>query len=72
MQDAAAQVSRQVTGQLDGQRTQYAGRPLHESKAALQRTMRGNGGSITDPELTQYAERIQANTRITFFPTGAR
>jgi hypothetical protein len=72
MQDAAAQVSRQVTAQLDGLRTQYAGRPLPEIKAALQRTMRGNGGSITDPELTQYAELIQANTRITFVPKDAR
>lgn len=72
VQDATAKVSRQMTEQLDGLRAQYAGRPLPEIKAALQRTMRGNGGSTTDPELTQYAELIQANTRITFVPKDAR
>lgn len=45
----------------------YQGRPIEEVKAAVAETWRcegGEGASITDPELTQYAEPIAAGGTI--------
>ena len=42
----------------------YKGRPVSEIKPALQREWKKIGGSITDPELTQYASSISEGVRI--------
>ncbi|WP_329212299.1 hypothetical protein [Streptomyces sp. NBC_01708] len=41
---------------------EFGSRPVEEVKPVLQQRWRRttDGGSITDPELTQYAERIAA------------
>lgn len=50
---------------LDSLRRRYTGRPVAEIKPVLKREWaRINGGSISDPELTDYATLISEGTRI--------
>ncbi|MFJ8657432.1 hypothetical protein ACIRNU_34480 [Streptomyces rochei] len=59
-------MARDLTTALNGLRTQYQGKPIEDVKAAVQSTWSKHtgGGSITDPELTQFAEQIQAGGRV--------
>ncbi|MCZ0856935.1 hypothetical protein OHJ16_02555 [Actinomyces israelii] len=43
---------------------QYKGRPVNEVKAALRREWSRLGGRVSDAELTDYAQLINAGTRI--------
>jgi len=43
---------------------QYQGRPVEEIKRALRIQWRREGGDITDPELTEYAQSIAEGRRI--------
>lgn len=56
-----------LTRALNGLTSRYQGRPLEEIKPAIQRewAKHSGGGTITDPELTQFAEQIQAGGRVT-------
>ena len=42
----------------------YKGRPVSEIKPVLRREWSRVGGSISDPELTEYANHISEGTRI--------
>ncbi len=42
----------------------YKGRPVSEIKPVLRREWSRVGGSISDPELTEYATHISEGTRI--------
>lgn len=64
----AAQWSRE----LESLRAQMAGGPLDEIKPQLQALFRRGGGTISDPELTEWAQLISDNTRITFKPEKIR
>lgn len=59
-------VSRDMSREFDRLHAQYAGRPIAEIKPALKRAWEKGGGSITDPELTEYAQMISDGTKITF------
>lgn len=59
-------VSRDMSREFDLLHAQYAGRPIAEIKPALKRAWEKGGGSITDPELTEYAQMISDGTKITF------
>lgn len=48
------------------------GKPLDEIKAELRRYHRSEGGEITDPDLTKYAELLQAGDTITFRYGGVK
>lgn len=68
-QDAEAHVrdvSRDMTREFDRLHAQYVGRPVAEIKPALKRVWEMGGGSITDPELTEYAQMVSDGTKITF------
>ncbi|MFF3566107.1 hypothetical protein ACFYXS_39395 [Streptomyces sp. NPDC002574] len=56
-----------LTSSLGALSEQYQGRPLEEIKPEIQRVWsdRTGGGNVTDPELTQFAEQIQAGGQIT-------
>ena len=41
-------------------------RPVAEIKPALKRAWEKGGGSVTEPELTEYAQMIDDGTKITF------
>ncbi|MDX2658345.1 hypothetical protein PV402_39865 [Streptomyces scabiei] len=55
-----------LTKALNGLTPQYEGKSLEEIKPEIQRvwSKQTGGGSITDPELTTFAEQIQAGGRI--------
>ncbi|MFI8308718.1 hypothetical protein ACIF80_36010 [Streptomyces sp. NPDC085927] len=57
---ASAQVRSEVVKMLNGMCREFEGRPVDEVKAELvnRYALVSGGGSITDPELTQYAEEI--------------
>ena len=56
-----------LTRALNGLTTRYQGKPLEEIKPEIQRewSKHSGGGSITEPELTQFAEQIAAGGRVT-------
>ncbi|MFJ6281300.1 hypothetical protein [Arthrobacter subterraneus] len=58
-------LTKQYDRMFDSLRRQYTGRPVNEIKPVLQREWRRvNGGSISDPELTNYASLISEGTPI--------
>ena len=59
-------MSRDITRAFDRLHAQYAGRPVEEIKPALKAAWEKDGGSITDPELTEYSQMISDGTKITF------
>lgn len=64
---AAKDLAAKLTRELNALTSRYERKPLDEVKAAVQSTWArhaGKGGSITDPELTQFAEQIQAGGRV--------
>ncbi|WP_399559161.1 hypothetical protein OH809_45165 (plasmid) [Streptomyces sp. NBC_00873] len=59
--DAATTVAGKLSVMLNGMSKEFEGRPVEEIKPVLQQRWASTaGGSITDPELTQYAEQIAA------------
>lgn len=66
--EMAAQWSRE----LESLRARMAGHPIEEIKPQLQALFRHSGGTISDPELTEWAQLISDNTRITFKPEKIR
>lgn len=55
-----------LTRALNSLTSQYEGKPVGEIKSQIQRVWSQNtgGGSITDPELTQFAEQIHAGGQV--------
>lgn len=49
---------------FDSLSRRYRGRPVSEIKPVLKREWTRVGGSISDPELTEYATLISEGTRI--------
>ncbi|MFJ9799809.1 hypothetical protein [Streptomyces sp. NPDC101145] len=64
--DAVAKMARNLTTALNGLKTRYQGAPIEEVKAAVQKvwSRHSGGGTISDPELTAFAEQIQAGGRV--------
>ena len=59
--EAGAKVGGKISTLLNGMSSEFAGRPVEEIKPVLQSRWRAAvGGSITDPELSEYAARIAA------------
>lgn len=57
--EAAAKVGARFSAVLNGMSSEFAGRPVEEIKPVLQsRWAAVAGGSITDPELSEYAAKI--------------
>lgn len=56
-----------LTSALNALTGRYQGKPVEKIKPEIQRVWakHSGGGSITDPELTQFAEQIQAGGRVT-------
>jgi hypothetical protein len=59
--EAVQKIARNLSTMLNGMSQEYKGRPVEEIKPVLQqRWNRVADGSITDPQLTQYAEQVAA------------
>lgn len=67
-QSAVNDLARQQTLELDQLRQQYTGHLADEIKPALQRLFAKDGGNITDPELSEWAQMISDGTRIEMTP----
>lgn len=65
-QQAGRGIVSDLTRALNALTPTYQGRPLDEVKQAVQSTWAKHspGGSITDPELTQFAEEIASGGRV--------
>lgn len=62
--DAVRDIAEQQTQDLDDLRQQYAGRPLDDIRSALQQLFARYDGTITEPELSDWAQLIQDGVRI--------
>lgn len=71
-QSAVNDLARQQTVELDQLRQRYVGHPIEEIKPALQRLFAKDGGNITDPELSEWAQLISDGTRIELKPEKIR
>lgn len=67
-QSAVDDLARQQTAALDQLRQQYTGRPVDEIKPVLQNLFAKDGGNITDPELSEWAQLISDGTKIEMKP----
>lgn len=67
-QSALNDLATKQARELDQLREQYTGHPVEEIKPALQRLFAADGGNITDPELSEWAQLISDGTRIEMNP----
>ena len=67
---ALKKIADDKTRQMDQLVAEYAGHDLDEIKRAIAAMFKRDGGSITDPELTKYAEMVQRGQRIVFRADG--
>ena len=65
-QSALNDLAQQQTQELDQLRKQYHGRPVAEIRPVLQQLFAKDGGSITEPELSEWAQLISDGVRIEF------
>ncbi|SDZ45332.1 hypothetical protein SAMN05216554_3998 [Herbiconiux ginsengi] len=67
-QAAINELAARQTGELDELRQHFTGHPIEEIKPALQELFAKDGGSITEPELSDWAQLISDGTRIQMSP----
>ena len=67
---AVKNIAEDKTRQMDQLVADYAGHDLDEIKGAIVTLFTRDGGSISDPELTEYAEMVQRGQRIVFRAEG--
>ncbi len=64
IQPAMKDIASDYQKMFDSLSRRYKGRPVSEIKPVLRREWSRVGGSISDPELTEYATHISEGTRI--------
>lgn len=65
--DGVESIADEYQQMLDSLVERYEGRPVSEIKPVLSHAWEAvNGGSITEPELTDFANQISNGTRIVF------
>lgn len=67
-EDAVMRLAAKQTRELEHLRLQYTGHPVEEIRPALQRLFAADGGNITEPDLTEWAQLISDGTRIEMKP----
>lgn len=72
VQSGVNEMARNWTQELDTLRARLAGHPVEQIKPELQAIFARDGGSITEPELTESAQLIADNTRVEFTPDQIR
>lgn len=63
-QEALEKVAAEQTAELEQLRQQYTGAPLDAIRPALQQLFARYDGKITEPDLSEWAQRVQDGTRI--------
>ncbi len=64
VQGAVKDIASDYQKMFDSLSRRYKGRPVSQIKPVLRREWSRIGGSISDPELTEYATHISEGTRI--------
>lgn len=72
VQSGVNDLARNWTRELDTLRARLAGHPIEEIKPQLQAMFARDGGSITEPELSDWAQLISDNTHIEVKPDRIR
>lgn len=67
-EEAVKNMATQQNQDLERLRQQYTGQPIEVIRPALQQLFAGYGGSITDPELSDWAHLISEGTRLEMTP----
>jgi len=67
---AVKNIAEDKTRQMDQLVADYVGHDLEEIKRAIVALFKQDGGSISDPELTEYAGMVQRGQRIVFRAEG--
>lgn len=67
-EEAVRDMAAQQTQDLERLRQQYTGQPIEAIRPALQQLFGGYGGSITEPDLSDWAQLIHDGTRIEMTP----
>jgi len=62
--EAVKNEAKRLQKMMDDLVRRYQGRPVAEVKSALAREWKKDGGSITEPELTEWATHISEGTHI--------
>jgi hypothetical protein len=62
--DLTRQILASMQDACDATFKRYAGHPVDRVKDALRREFKRRGATITDPDLTQWAEKISEGTRL--------
>ena len=65
-EQAVKDKARDMQRRMDRLAAELKGKSLETAKVRLQQEWRRDGGSITDPELTEYAQALVDGTRIVF------
>ena len=72
VQSGVNDLARDWTRELDTLRARLVGHPVEEIRPQLQAMFARKGGSITEPELSDWAQLISDDTRIEFKPDRIR
>lgn len=71
--DAAVKdISAERNAEMKRLEAEFGGKPVEVIKPALRRAFQREGGSLTEPELTKYAEAIRDGVQIRFRPGQTR
>jgi hypothetical protein len=65
-------IARDLQRRMDRLSVELKDKPLADAKRRLKREWERDGGSLTDPELTEYAEILIGGGRINFSATPFR
>ena len=67
-QSAVNEIAARITRDLEALRVQFEGSPPEEIKPGIKRVFSKDGGNISDPELSEYAQLISEGTEIRIEP----
>lgn len=65
-------VSAQRNAEMKRFEAEFGGKPVEVIKPALKRLFQQDGGSLSEPDLTRYAEAIRDGVQIRFRPGQTR
>ena len=67
-QEGVDRIAKDWTRDMERLSVQYKGKPIDTIKPALKRLAQRHGGTLSDSELSQWAQMISEGTKIVFKP----
>lgn len=71
-QPAVNEIAARMTRELEALRVEFEGRPAGDIKPGIKRVFSKDGGNISDPELSEYAQLISEGAKIRINPASLR